>query len=73
MSIRLMDNTQFRFGESLRPVASSFGSLMETLKKSYLTCVYGFRLDSICVMTLLFEGDCFYINFLLYCNILFCY
>lgn len=56
-----MDNTQFRFGESLRPVENTFGSYLETLKKSYLTWVYGFRLDSICVMTLLFEGKCLFL------------
>lgn len=53
-----MDNTQFRFGESLRPVENTFGGYLETFKKNYLTWVHGFRLDSICVMTLLFEGEC---------------
>ncbi|VVC42083.1 Hypothetical protein CINCED_3A021906 [Cinara cedri] len=56
VSIRLMDNTQFRFGEALRPVENIFGSFLESFKKSYLTFVHGFQLDSICVMTLLFEG-----------------
>lgn len=51
-----MDNTQFRFGQALRPVGNVFGNLLDSFKKTYLTRVYGFRLDSICVMTLLFEG-----------------
>lgn len=52
-----MDNTQFKFGQALRPVENAFGNLLDILKKSYLTRVCGFRLDSICVMTLLFEGN----------------
>lgn len=52
-----MDNTQFRFGQALRSVENTFGNLLDTLKKTYLTHVCGFRLESICVMTLLFEGD----------------
>jgi len=54
-----MDNTQFRFGQALRPVENTFGNLLDTFKKTYLTHVCGFRLESICVMTLLFEGDFF--------------
>lgn len=57
MSIRLMDNTQFRFGQALRPVDSTLGKLLDACKKTYLTYVCGFRLESLCVMTLLFEGD----------------
>lgn len=56
VSIRLMDNTQFRFGQALRPVGNAFGNLLDNFKKNYLTCVHGFRLESLCVMTLLFEG-----------------
>ncbi|XP_022173101.1 alkyldihydroxyacetonephosphate synthase [Myzus persicae] len=56
VSIRLMDNTQFRFGQALRPVENTYGNLLDTFKKSYLTHVCGFHLESICVMTLLFEG-----------------
>lgn len=58
MSIRLMDNAQFRFGQALRPDEKSFGSWLDVLKKNYLSHVHGFRLDSICVMTILFEGTC---------------
>jgi len=52
-----MDNTQFRFGQALRSVENTFGNFLDTFKKTYLTRVCGFRLESICVMTLLFEGD----------------
>lgn len=51
-----MDNTQFRFGQALRPDEKTFGNLLDVLKKYYLTRVHGFRLDTICVMTILFEG-----------------
>lgn len=54
-----MDNTQFKFGQALRPVENTFGNLLDAFKKTYLTHVCGFRLESICVMTLLFEGDFF--------------
>lgn len=64
VSIRLMDNTQFRFGQALRPVENTFGNLLDTFKKTCLTCVHGFRLESLCVMTLLFEGGLFGYDFI---------
>ncbi|KAF5269573.1 hypothetical protein FQR65_LT05911 [Abscondita terminalis] len=56
-SVRLMDNTQFKFGQSLRPVPGYFGLILDGLKKLYITKIKGFNIDSMCVMTLLFEGD----------------
>ncbi|CAG9824150.1 unnamed protein product [Phaedon cochleariae] len=56
-SIRLMDNEQFKFGMILKPEASYLESVMDKLKKLYITKVKGFDEDSMCVMTLLFEGD----------------
>ncbi|KAF2879575.1 hypothetical protein ILUMI_26600 [Ignelater luminosus] len=56
-SIRLMDNEQFKFGQALRPVPSYFGLVLDGLKKLYITKIKGFNIDSMCVMTLLFEGD----------------
>ncbi|KAB0793885.1 hypothetical protein PPYR_13505 [Photinus pyralis] len=56
-SIRLMDNAQFKFGQSLRPVPGYFGLIFDGLKKLYIKKIKGFNFDSICVMTLLFEGD----------------
>lgn len=52
-----MDNTQFRFGQALRPVENVFGNLLDAFKKTYLTRIHGFRLETMCVMTLLFEGN----------------
>lgn len=60
-----MDNIQFRFGQALRPVENTYRNLLDSFKKTYLTRVYGFRLDSICVMTLLFEGDLILLLFIL--------
>ncbi|KAK9885421.1 hypothetical protein WA026_010917 [Henosepilachna vigintioctopunctata] len=56
-SIRLMDNEQFKFGMILKPDAGLIGSLIDILKKLYLTKIKGFEFDKLCVMTLLFEGD----------------
>lgn len=58
-----MDNTQFKFGQALRPVENTFGNLLDSFKKTYLTHVRGFQLETICVMTLLFEGNLFYYYF----------
>ncbi|XP_042311245.1 alkyldihydroxyacetonephosphate synthase, peroxisomal isoform X2 [Sceloporus undulatus] len=57
-SIRLMDNQQFQFGHALKPqVASIFTSLLDGLKKFYITKFKGFDPNLLCVATLLFEGD----------------
>ncbi|XP_021913048.1 alkyldihydroxyacetonephosphate synthase [Zootermopsis nevadensis] len=56
-SIRLMDNEQFKFGQSLRPEAGYFGLLLDGLKKMYITKIKGFDVDQMCVTTLVFEGD----------------
>ncbi|KRT84991.1 hypothetical protein AMK59_1739, partial [Oryctes borbonicus] len=56
-SIRLMDNEQFKFGQSLKPVASILSTFVDGLKKFYVTRIKGFDMDSMVVMTLLFEGD----------------
>ncbi|GJQ82270.1 hypothetical protein Trydic_g19468 [Trypoxylus dichotomus] len=56
-SIRLMDNEQFKFGQSLKPVASYLSTFLDGLKKFYVTRIKGFDIDSMVVMTLLFEGD----------------
>lgn len=51
-----MDNEQFKFGHSLRPIEGYLGSLKSSLKSFYLTKFKGFDLNQICVVTLLFEG-----------------
>ncbi|PNF23665.1 Alkyldihydroxyacetonephosphate synthase [Cryptotermes secundus] len=56
-SIRLMDNEQFKFGQSLRPVPGYFGLLLDGLKKIYITKIKGFDVNQMCVTTLVFEGD----------------
>ncbi|XP_049801936.1 alkyldihydroxyacetonephosphate synthase isoform X2 [Schistocerca nitens] len=56
-SVRLMDNEQFKFGQSLRQPTGYMGLLLEGLKKLYITKIKGFDLDTLCVATLLFEGD----------------
>jgi hypothetical protein len=55
-SIRLMDNEQFKFGQSLRPEPGYFGLLLDGLKKMYITKIKGFDVDQMCVTTLVFEG-----------------
>lgn len=55
-SIRLIDNEQFRFGQSLKPHASVFGSFLDGFKKIYLTKIKGFDPSKMCVATLVFEG-----------------
>lgn len=56
-SIRLMDNEQFVFGQALRPKPGYFGLLLDGLKKLYITKIKRFDVATMCVMTLLFEGD----------------
>lgn len=56
-SIRLMDNEQFRFGQSLKGKGGRFATMLDKLKLFYLSQVKGFDPLSMCVMTLLHEGD----------------
>jgi alkyldihydroxyacetonephosphate synthase len=55
-SIRLMDNEQFKFGQSLRPEPGYFGLILDGLKKMYITKIKGFDVNQMCVTTLVFEG-----------------
>lgn len=52
-----MDNDQFQFGQALRPESSWGGLILQGLKQAYVTRIKGLRWDTICVATLLFEGD----------------
>lgn len=56
-SIRLMDNEQFIFGQSLRPEPSFFRSFFDGIKRVYVTKIKRFDVGKMCVTTLLFEGD----------------
>ena len=56
-SIRLMDNEQFKFGQTLKPQSGSFfQSLMDGIKTVYVTRFKGFDPNKLCVATLLFQG-----------------
>lgn len=56
-SIRLIDNDQFKFGQALKPKSTFFSSIIEGMKKAYITKLKGFDLNKMCVATLLFEGN----------------
>lgn len=56
-SIRLIDNDQFKFGQALKPKSTFLSSIIEGMKKTYITRLKGFDLSKMCVATLLYEGD----------------
>ncbi|KAF0686823.1 Aste57867_21383 [Aphanomyces stellatus] len=58
-SIRLMDNTQFQLGQALKPEATNplTAGLMSMATKAYVTKIKGFDVNTMCAMTLLFEGS----------------
>ncbi|KAG5671439.1 hypothetical protein PVAND_001635 [Polypedilum vanderplanki] len=56
-SIRLMDNEQFHFGQSLKADNGLFSKFIDSLKMFLLSKVKGYDLMKISVATLLFEGD----------------
>jgi alkyldihydroxyacetonephosphate synthase len=56
-SIRLVDNTQFQFGQSLKPANTDWKEkLMEKAKKAYVLNYKKFKPDTMVVATLAFEG-----------------
>ncbi|KAG5671368.1 hypothetical protein PVAND_001569 [Polypedilum vanderplanki] len=56
-SIRLMDNEQFHFGQSLKVDNGLVSKFVDSLKMFLLSKVKGYDLMKISVATLLFEGD----------------
>lgn len=56
-SIRLIDNEQFQFGQSLKPTASLVGRFVDGVKKMALTKLKGIDLKQMCVTTLVYEGE----------------
>lgn len=56
-SIRLIDNEQFKFGQSLRPKNNLSDKIIQFIKHTYVTKIKCFNWNTICVATLLFEGD----------------
>lgn len=55
-SLRLMDNEQFQFGQSLRPQKGAFGNFVDGFKNFYLTKLKGYDIEKICVATIVMEG-----------------
>ncbi|GFQ83159.1 alkyldihydroxyacetonephosphate synthase, peroxisomal [Trichonephila clavata] len=56
-SMRLMDNLQFTFGHALKPESSSaLETIIDQLKKFYVTQIKGYDVHKMCVVTLLMEG-----------------
>lgn len=57
-SIRLVDNSQFQFGATLKPAAaSSWEAFIDKAKKFYVLNVKGYDAEKMAACTLLFEGD----------------
>jgi len=57
-SIRLLDNTQFKFGQTLKPASNSMlHDFIEKVKKFFVINVKGFDENKMAACTLLFEGD----------------
>jgi len=58
VSIRLVDNMQFQFGQALKPEVDGVGkALVDKVKKWYVLNRLGFKADSMVAATLLYEGD----------------
>ncbi len=56
-SVRLMDNTQFHFGQALKPKKEGLDALKSRLESFYVTQLRGYDEDELVTATLLFEGD----------------
>lgn len=57
-SLRLVDNTQFQFGTSLKPESTSMWTeFVEAAKKFFVVKVKGFDPEEMAACTMLFEGD----------------
>ncbi len=56
-SIRLVDNTQLRFGQALKPRPAGFKAFLERLKKFYVLRVRGFEPDEMVAATIVMEGS----------------
>lgn len=56
-SIRLVDNTQFRFGQALKPEPSGVGRLLGKIKKLYILNLRRFDPAKMVAATILMEGS----------------
>lgn len=55
-SIRLVNNTEFRMGQALKPEHTFWGGVMSSIQKFVLSKVKGFKLDEMAAATFLIEG-----------------
>jgi alkyldihydroxyacetonephosphate synthase len=55
-SIRLVNNTEFRMGQALKPEHTFWGGVMSSIQKFVLTRVKGFKPDQMAACTFLIEG-----------------
>lgn len=56
-SVRLVDNTQFRLGQALKPAPTSTARVVGKLQKSYLTRIKGYDLAQVAACTIVYEGS----------------
>jgi len=57
-SLRLVDNEQFKFGQALKPkVPGVLHSILDLVKKKYITSWHGFDVNQMAAATLVFEGS----------------
>ena len=56
-SIRLVNNTEFRFGQALKTASTGWKHLSEKAQKFYLFKVLGFKLSEMAACTIVMEGD----------------
>lgn len=55
-SVRLMDNTQFHFGQALKPAAEGLDAAKRKLQALYVNRVRGLHPDRLVAVTLVYEG-----------------
>ncbi len=56
-SVRVMDNTQFQFGQALKPATTGFAAIAKSrAEKLFVTRVKGFDPDKLVAATIVFEG-----------------
>jgi alkyldihydroxyacetonephosphate synthase len=55
-SIRLMDNTQFQLGQTLKPRSKGLAALKSKLEKLFVTKLKGFDPDRMSACTIVYEG-----------------
>ncbi|HTE39960.1 MAG TPA: FAD-binding oxidoreductase [Steroidobacteraceae bacterium] len=63
-SVRVMDNTQFHFGQALKPKTEGFAAkLMSSIEKWVVTRIKGYDPDQLAVATVVFEGTADEVDF----------